>query len=112
MAGDTPIVYEDMKGPGNPKAIRCAIEPEGIGAMVAAQRRADAALDRKLNEESRGYVNTDRELWREREGDYYADSIHVTAQGNIGLNVKGHVIVMSVQDWHALAEAEYKRATK
>ena len=29
-------------------------------------------------------ANTDRELWREREGDFYADSIHVTAQGSIG----------------------------
>jgi hypothetical protein len=44
--------------------------------------------------------NTDRELWRERPDDYYADSIHVTAQGGIGINVGGHVIVMSIQDWH------------
>ena len=28
-----------------------------------------------------GAANTDRELWREREGDYYANSIHVTATG-------------------------------
>ncbi len=25
--------------------------------------------------------NTDRELWRERDGDFYADSIHVTGWG-------------------------------
>ena len=30
--------------------------------------------------------NTDREIWREREGDYYADSIHVTEGGGIGIN--------------------------
>lgn len=29
--------------------------------------------------------NTDRELWRERD-DYYADSIHVTEGGGIGIN--------------------------
>ena len=46
--------------------------------------------------------NTDREIWREREGDYYADSIHVTKAGGIGLNVGGRVIVMSIQDWHKL----------
>ena len=50
-------------------------------------------------------VNTDRELWRERDGDFYADSIHVTKDGAIGINVGGHVIVKSVQEWHALARA-------
>ncbi|MAN86398.1 MAG: hypothetical protein CL555_05910 [Algoriphagus sp.] len=47
--------------------------------------------------------NTDREIWREREGDYYADSIHVTQQGRIGINCGGHVIQMPVRDWHRLA---------
>ncbi len=47
--------------------------------------------------------NTDRELWREREGDYYADSIHVTAQGGIGINCGGTVHVMSLRQWHSLA---------
>jgi hypothetical protein len=49
--------------------------------------------------------NTDREIWRESEGDYYADSIFVTEAGNIGINVGGHVIVKAVQEWHALAIA-------
>jgi hypothetical protein len=47
--------------------------------------------------------NTDRELWRERFGDFYADSIHVTKDGGIGINVSGHVIVMPLQKWHSLA---------
>ena len=47
--------------------------------------------------------NTDREIWREREDDYYADSIHVTQQGGIGINCGGHVIQMPVRDWHRLA---------
>jgi hypothetical protein len=47
-------------------------------------------------------LNTDREIWREREGDYYADSIHVTAQGGIGINCGGLVIVKSLRDWHRL----------
>lgn len=50
--------------------------------------------------------NTDRELWREREGDYYANSIHVTAQGSIGINVGGLVIVMPLARWHEFAAAK------
>lgn len=37
--------------------------------------------------------NTDRELWRGPDkgaGSYYADSIHVTEGGGIGINVGGH----------------------
>lgn len=49
--------------------------------------------------------NTDRELWREREGDYYADSIHVTEQGGIGINCGGLVIIKPVREWHKLASA-------
>jgi len=49
--------------------------------------------------------NTDRELWRERFGDFYANSIHVTKDGSIGINVSGNVIVMPLQKWHALAGA-------
>ncbi len=51
-------------------------------------------------------VNTDREIWRRNAGelnDYYEPSIHVTAQGSIGINVGGTVYVKSVEDWHALA---------
>jgi hypothetical protein len=47
--------------------------------------------------------NTDRELWREREGDYYADSIHVTKEGAIGINCGGTVIVKPLRAWHQLA---------
>jgi hypothetical protein len=48
-------------------------------------------------------MNTDRELWREREGDFYANSIHVTADGMIGINVGGFVYVKSLKRWHELA---------
>lgn len=47
--------------------------------------------------------NTDRELWREREGDYYANSIYVTEGGGIGIDVAGHVVVKPLAEWHALA---------
>jgi hypothetical protein len=50
-------------------------------------------------------LNTDRELWREKPGDYYSDSIHVTEGGGIGLNCDGCVIVMPIRKWHALVEA-------
>ncbi len=48
--------------------------------------------------------NTDREIWRAREGDAYADSIHVTKMGGIGVNCGGHVIVKSIRAWHELAQ--------
>lgn len=48
-------------------------------------------------------ANTDREIWREREGDYYSPSIHVTANGGIGMNVGGYVIVKPVRQWHTMA---------
>lgn len=65
-----------------------------------ALEAANASLEREFD---RACLSTDREIWRESEGDYYADSIHVTEAGNIGINVGGYVIVKSVQEWHALA---------
>jgi DNA repair exonuclease SbcCD ATPase subunit len=54
--------------------------------------------------------NTDRELWRETEGDYYSHSIHVTEQGNIGINCGGYVFVKPVAEWHKLAMEEHQVA--
>ena len=48
-------------------------------------------------------ANTDREIWRERFGDFYADSIHVTADGGIGINCGGSVIVMPLRKWYEAA---------
>ena len=45
-------------------------------------------------------LNTDKEIWRERPGDFYADSIHVTESGAIGMNCGGHVIVAPIRKWH------------
>ena len=50
--------------------------------------------------------NTDRTLWRETEGDFYADSIHVTEHGAIGINCGGHVYVMTLRQWFELARAK------
>jgi hypothetical protein len=55
--------------------------------------------------DERACVNTNRELWREVEGDYYAPSVFVTAGGGIGIDVGGMVYVKPVRDWHALASA-------
>ena len=46
--------------------------------------------------------NTDRELWREREGDYYADKLFVTKGGGIGMDCAGHVKVRPVRTWHEM----------
>lgn len=43
--------------------------------------------------------NTDRQLWS-RNNNSFSPSIHVTKEGNIGINVGGHVIVMPVEMWH------------
>lgn len=56
--------------------------------------------------------NTDRELWRAREGDYYAPSIHVTEHGGIGINVGGIVFVMTLEQWHELAHRNVKPHTQ
>ena len=44
--------------------------------------------------------NTDKEIWRKIEGDYYSPSIHVTKSGGIGINVGGHVVVAPIEEWH------------
>ena len=53
------------------------------------------------------YENTDRELYREPseiEGmSYYSNSVHVTKDGKIGMNVGGLVVVMPIAEWHSLA---------
>lgn len=53
--------------------------------------------------------NTDVEIWREEEGNYYSPSIHKTIDNNIGINVGGLVFVKSAQDWHELAKREAVR---
>lgn len=50
-------------------------------------------------------TSTDRELWRERPDDYYADSIHVTESGGIGINCSGTVYVMPLRQWHSQASS-------
>lgn len=49
--------------------------------------------------------NTDRELWRERFGDFYADSVHITKDGRLGINCGGTAIVKPLKTWHDLASA-------
>jgi len=49
--------------------------------------------------ENQAYVNTDRELWRAKPGDFYADSIFVTEGDGIGINCGGYVLVASVRAW-------------
>ena len=50
--------------------------------------------------------NTDAHLWPIVSEEPFPDSIHVTADGGIGINVGGHVIVKTLRDWHALAAKE------
>lgn len=47
--------------------------------------------------------NTDKEIWSEREDDYYADRIFVTERGSIGINCGGSCIVMPIREWFKLA---------
>jgi hypothetical protein len=57
---------------------------------------ADIPLDQSAD-------NTDRELWRERKGDFYADSLFVTEHGGIGIHCGGYVFVKPIRGWYALA---------
>lgn len=56
------------------------------------------------NEGYQSCENTDRHLWPQisNPGDPY-ESIHVTKEGAIGINVQGSVIVKSLREWHRLA---------
>lgn len=50
--------------------------------------------------------NTDREIWRgpdEGGGDFYADSLHITKGGALGINCGGSVYVKPIREWHRLA---------
>lgn len=58
-----------------------------------------------MSGESQGCENTDRELWRgpdEGNGSYYANSLHITKEGALGINCGGHVVVMPIREWHRL----------
>jgi len=55
------------------------------------------------SEYERQRQNTDRELWREAKGFFYAPSIHVTQDGRIRITVGGHAITKSIREWHTLA---------
>lgn len=51
--------------------------------------------------------NTDREIWRgpdEGDGDAYADSLHITSDGGLGINCGGSVQVKPIREWHRLAD--------
>ena len=45
-------------------------------------------------------INTDKEIWRKAGGDYSSPSIHITKNGDIGINVAGYVLVAPVEHWH------------
>lgn len=49
------------------------------------------------------FQNTDREVWRETPGDFYSNSVHLTATGGLGINVGGTVYVKPPAEWHRLA---------
>ena len=51
--------------------------------------------------------NTDKEIWRQKEGDFYSSSIHITQDGQVGINIGGLVYVAPIEDWHkALAKTQ------
>lgn len=50
--------------------------------------------------------NTGREIWRgpdDGAGSAYADSLHITKEGDLGINSGGSVYVKSIHEWHRLA---------
>ena len=64
----------------------------------------------KLSEPvSDAYTLSRKLLGRTLEGDHYADSIHVTEHGGIGINVAGHVVVMPLRGWMQAARQTAQR---
>lgn len=57
-----------------------------------------------LEGDDKGAKNTDVEIWRKIPDDYYSPSIHVTKQGDIGINVGGYVLAAPVERWFAAGE--------
>lgn len=51
--------------------------------------------------------NTGVEIWRKIPDDYYSPAIHVTEQGDIGIKVKGLVLVAPVERWFAAGRAAF-----
>ena len=52
--------------------------------------------------------NTDREIYRGPNdgcGDFYADSLHITQEGALGIDCGGYVVVKPIRTWHGLAKA-------
>lgn len=45
--------------------------------------------------------NTDTQIWRKDKEDDLSPTIHVTKEGNIGINVGGFVSVKPIEAWHA-----------
>lgn len=43
-----------------------------------------------------------KEVWRKNPGDYYSPSIQATADGKIRINIGGHVITKSIEEWDAM----------
>lgn len=56
--------------------------------------------------------NTDREVWRETPGDFYSNSVHLTATGGLGINVGGTVYVKPPAEWHRLASGARSTAAQ
>ena len=59
--------------------------------------------------EPQAYANTDKEIYRGPSrcefGDkdrFYADSLHITKDGALGINCGGHVRVLPIREWHKL----------
>jgi hypothetical protein len=67
-------------------------------------------MNEPLSENHQACENTDREIWRKVPGDYYADSIHVTKEGAIGINCGGFVRVMPVEAWFEAAGGKFPAA--
>ncbi len=66
----------------------------------------------KGKEEMTGSQNTDKELWRKEPSNHYSPSIHVTVNGDIGMNVGGHVLVAPIEAWFKAGIRAFTVATR
>lgn len=68
------------------------------------------------NKEHQAYQNTDTEIYRGPsrcewgdEDRFYADSLHITKEGALGINCGGYVIVRPIREWFSLAKNQHAK---
>ena len=66
-------------------------------------------MSKSIKSKQNSATNTDEEIWRKTPDDYYSPSIHVTRDGQIGINVGGQVIIAPIEAWHEAGRIIFRK---